>query len=171
MYYSNLFSFLLIILFNNPHSSDAFFSDFFQKIKNSLFGENEMSVGNKQNTLGSLSVIDSPNQFNENNEKLVTEKIQENNEDEKDDQEQQKHLPGGYFYQKYQHFGVGGPQKEENLIIKTTEVNEDIRNQNKEIKLGEEKKEEENEDRLFEGIANWFTQNAAEILTKGKNFF
>ncbi|CAK5084848.1 unnamed protein product [Meloidogyne enterolobii] len=170
MYYSKLFSTILLIILFTP-SSDAFFSAFFQKIKNNILGEeNEISgndvVDNHQNNLEPPPI--NPNQFSEKNENFVTEKIGEN---KGEDEQQNKHLLGGYYDQKYQHFGFGGPKKEENIVKENEELN-DKPAETEEIGKVEEGNEEENEeDRLFARIANWFKQNAAEILTKGKNFF
>ncbi|CAK5086739.1 unnamed protein product [Meloidogyne enterolobii] len=171
MYYSKLFFVTMLIILFTP-STDAFFSAFFQKIKNNILGgENEISGNNvdnnHQNNLEPFSNInDNPNLFNEKNENFVTEKMGENK-----GEDEQKHLLGGYYDQKYQHFGFGGPKKEENIVKENEKLN-DKQTEIEEIEKVEEGNEEENEeDRLFARIANWFKQNAAEILYKGKNFF
>uniref|UniRef100_A0A914MKW8 Uncharacterized protein n=1 Tax=Meloidogyne incognita TaxID=6306 RepID=A0A914MKW8_MELIC len=173
MYYSKLFYTILLIVLFTP-STDAFFSAFFQKIKNNILGEESGISGNNvddnhQNNLEPFSNINNPNQFNEKNENFVTEKMRENNGKE---DEQNKHLLGGYYDQKYQHFGFGGPKKEENIVKENEKLNGNKEKETEEFEKVEEGNEEDNEeDRLFTRIANWFKQNAAEILTKGKNFF
>uniref|UniRef100_A0A915N0D5 Uncharacterized protein n=1 Tax=Meloidogyne javanica TaxID=6303 RepID=A0A915N0D5_MELJA len=54
-------------------------------------------------------------------------------------------------------------EKNENFVTEKMRENNGKEDEQKHL-LGEE-------DRLFTRIANWFKQNAAEILTKGKNFF
>ncbi|KAF7632339.1 hypothetical protein Mgra_00008264 [Meloidogyne graminicola] len=150
--------FLLFILFNEPFSSNAFFSEFFQNIKNGLIGgENE----NKNENI----IEDNIDNSNQQNNKL------ENKNEIKDNT-----LPGSYFNLKFKHFGLGGPNN--NLFngnnlksgINEKEITDNQFNENNN-KLEEKEENEEEEERLFNRVVNWFKQNTEEILAKGKEFF
>lgn len=71
----------------------------------------------------------------------MTEKMRENNGKE---DEQNKHLLGGYYDQKYQHFGFGGPKKEENIVKENEKLNGNKEKETEEFEKVEEGNEEDN---------------------------